>query len=199
MKRAAVPSILVVVVLLALGVTAEAQQTKKVPRIGAFVPASASGAPQLVEALRQGLREHGYVEEQNITLEPRYAEGNIERLAGLAAELVRLKVDVIVGGSTPGVIAAKNATGAIPIVMVTTGDPVAGGLVTSLARPGGQHHGADRSRARVKRETVGGAQGSRPQGLPGWPCSRIQRIQCGLSLKGVEVAARTLGVQFRVQ
>ena len=75
MKRAAVPSILVVVVLLALVVMAQAQQTKKVPRIGAFVPASASGAPQLVEALRQGLREHGYVEEQNITLEPRYAEG----------------------------------------------------------------------------------------------------------------------------
>ena len=137
MKKAAVPSILVVVVLLALGVTAEAQQTKKVPRIGAFVPASASGAPQLVEALRQGLREHGYVEEQNITLEPRYAEGNIERLAGFAAELVRLKADVIVVGSTPGIIAVKNTSGAIPIVMVTTGDPVAGGLVASLARPGG--------------------------------------------------------------
>jgi ABC-type uncharacterized transport system substrate-binding protein len=177
----------------------EARQAKKVPRIGVFIPASASAIPQLVEAFRQGLHKRGYVGEQNFTIDARYAEGKVERLAGLAAELVRLKVDVIVVGSTPGVIAAKNATGAIPIVMVTTGDPVAGGLVTSLARPGGQHHGADRSRARVKRETVGGAQGSRPQGLPGWPCSRIQRIQCGLSLKGVEVAARTLGVQFRVQ
>jgi putative ABC transport system substrate-binding protein len=167
MKKAVVPSIVVAVVLLALGVAVEAQQPKKVPRIGAFVPASASGAPQLIEALRQGLREHGYVEEQNITLEPRYAEGNIERLAGFAAELVRLKADVIVVGSTPGIIAVKNTTGAIPIVMVTTGDPVAGGLVASLARPWGEHHGTDRSRARVKRETVGGPQGSRPEGLPG--------------------------------
>ena len=88
--------------LFALSYSASAQQPKKVPRIGAFVPASASGAPQLVEALRQGLREHGYVEEQNIKLEPRYAEGNIEPLAGFAAELVRLKADVIVVGSTPG-------------------------------------------------------------------------------------------------
>ena len=115
----------------------EARQAKKVPRIGVFIPASASAIPQLVEAFRQGLHKRGYVGEQNFTIDARYAEGKVERLAGLAAELVRLKVDVIVGGSTPGVIAAKNATGAIPIVMVTTGDPVAGGLVTSLARPGG--------------------------------------------------------------
>ena len=103
----------------------EARQAKKVPRIGVFIPASASAIPQLVEAFRQGLHERGYVGEQNFTIDARYAEGKVERLAGLAAELVRLKVDVIVGGSTPGVIAAKNATSAIPIVMVTTGDPVA--------------------------------------------------------------------------
>ena len=137
MKKAAVSSILIAAILLAVAVIAEAQQPKKVHRIGAFVPASASGAPQLVDALRQGLREHGYVEEQNIKLEPRYAEGNIERLAGFAAELVRLKADGFVVGSTPGIIAVKNTTGAIPIVMVTTGDPVAGGLVASLARGGG--------------------------------------------------------------
>jgi putative tryptophan/tyrosine transport system substrate-binding protein len=77
------------------------------------------------------------VEGQNVTLELRYAEGKIERLVDFAAELVRLKADVIVVGSTPGVMAVKNATGAIPIVMVTTGDPVAGGLIASLARPGG--------------------------------------------------------------
>ena len=115
---------------------AEAQQPKKVPRVGALVPTSASAAPELVEALRQGLREHGYVEGQNILLEARYAEGNIQHLADFAAELVRLKADVIVVGSTPGIIAVKNTIGAIPIVMVTTGDPVAGGLVASLARPG---------------------------------------------------------------
>ena len=74
------------------------------------------------------------MEGQNVTLEPRYAEGKIERLVDFAAELVRLKADVIVVGSTPGVMAVKNA---IPIVMVTTGDPVAGGLIASLARPGG--------------------------------------------------------------
>jgi ABC-type uncharacterized transport system substrate-binding protein len=199
MKRAAVPSILVVVVLLALGVTAEAQQTKKVPRIGAFVPASASGAPQLVEALRQGLREHGYVEEQNITLEPRYAEGNIERLAGFAAELVRLKADVIVVGSTPGIIAVKNTTGAIPIVMVTTGDPVAGGLVASLARPGGNITGLTAlgqelsgKRLEVLKEAV-------PKGSRVAVLSNPTNPDSELSLKGMEVAARALGVHIRLQ
>ena len=199
MKRAAVPSILVVVVLLALVVMAQAQQTKKVPRIGAFVPASASGAPQLVEALRQGLREHGYVEEQNITLVPRYAEGNIERLAGFAAELVRLKADVIVVGSTPGIIAVKNTTGAIPIVMVTTGDPVAGGLVGSLARPGGNITGLTAlgqelsgKRLEVLKEAV-------PKGSRVAVLSNPTNPDSELSLKGMEVAARALGVQIRVQ
>jgi putative ABC transport system substrate-binding protein len=199
MKRAAVPSILVVVVLLAVAVIAEAQQPKKVPRIGAFVPASASGAPQLVEALRQGLREQGYVEEQNITLEPRYAEGNIERLAGFAAELVRLKADVIVVGSTPGIIAVKNTTGAIPIVMVTTGDPVAGGLVASLARPGGNITGLTAlgqelsgKRLEVLKEAVPKVSRVAVLSNPTNPDSE-------LSLKGMEVAARALGVQIRVQ
>jgi putative tryptophan/tyrosine transport system substrate-binding protein len=123
--------------LLALCASAQAQQPAKVPRVGVFLPASASSTAHLVEAFRQGLREHGYVGKQNLTLEARYAEGKVERLAGLAAELVHFKVDVMVVGSTPGVMAAKNATDAIPIVIVTTGDPVAGGLVASLARPGG--------------------------------------------------------------
>jgi putative ABC transport system substrate-binding protein len=199
MKRATVPSIVVVVVLLAVGVAVEAQQPKKVPRIGAFVPASASGAPQLVEALRQGLREHGYVEEQNITLEPRYAEGNIERLAGFAAELVRLKADVIVVGSTPGIIAVKNTTGAIPIVMVTTGDPVAGGLVASLARPGENITGLTAlgqelsgKRLEVLKEAVPKVSRVAVLSNPTNPDSE-------LSLKGMEVAARALGVQIRVQ
>jgi putative ABC transport system substrate-binding protein len=199
MKKAEVPSVLLAVVLLAVAVIAEAQQTKKVPRIGAFVPASASGAPQLVEALRQGLREHGYVEEQNITLEPRYAEGNIERLAGFAAELVRLKADVIVIGSTPGIIAVKNTTGAIPIVMVTTGDPVAGGLVASLARPGGNITGLTAlgqelsgKRLEVLKEAVPKVSRVAVLSNPTNPDSE-------LSLKGMEVAARALGVQIRIQ
>ena len=185
--------------LLALCQSVEAQQPKKVPRIGAFVPASASAAPELVEALRQGLREHGYVEEQNITLEPRYAEGEIERLAGFAAELVRLKADVIVVGSTPGIIAVKNTTSAIPIVMVTTGDPVAGGLVASLARPGGNITGLTAlgqelsgKRLEVLKEAV-------PKVSRVAVLSNPTNPDSGLSLKGVEVAARALGVQFRVQ
>jgi ABC-type uncharacterized transport system substrate-binding protein len=198
MKRAAVPSILVAAVLLALAVTAEAQQPKKVPRIGALVPASTPVAP-LVEALRQGLREHGYVEEQNFTLEPRYAEGKIERLADFAAELVRLKMDVIVVGSTPGIIAVKNTTGAIPIVMVTTGDPVAGGLVASLARPGGNITGLTAlgqelsgKRLEVLREVVPKASRMAVLSNPTNPDSV-------LSLKGIEIAARALGVEIRVQ
>ena len=183
----------------ALCFSAEAQQPKKVPLIGAFVPASASAAPELVEALRQGLREHGYVDEQNITLAPRYAEGEIERLAGFAAELVRLKADVIVVGSTPGIIAVKNITGAIPIVMVTTGDPVAGGLVASLARPGGNITGLTAlgqelsgKRLEVLKEAVPKVSRVAVLSNPANPDS-------GLSLKGVEVVARALGVQFRVQ
>src|SRR5262245_52503531 len=178
---------------------ADAQQLKKVPRVGALVPASAPAAPQLVEALRQGLREHGYVEGQNITLEPRYAEGNIERLAGFAAELVRLKADVIVVGSTPGIIAVKNTTGAIPIVMVTTGDPVAGGLVANLARPGGNITGLTAlgqelsgKRLEVLKETVPKVSRMAVLSNPTNPDSE-------LSLKGIEVAAGALGVQFRVK
>ena len=139
MKKAAVPSILVAVVLLALGVIAEAQQPKKVPRIGylsAIDPASESAR---AEAIRLALRELGYIEGQNIATEYRYAEGKLDRLPELAAELVRLKVDIIVvaGGGRP-IRAAKNATKTIPIVMMGAGvDPVEAGLVESLARPGG--------------------------------------------------------------
>ena len=178
---------------------AEAQQPKKVPRIGAFVPASASAAPRLVEALRQGLREHGYVEEQHITLEPRYAEGNIERLAGFAAELVRLKADVIVVGSTPGIIAVRNITGAIPIVMVTTGDPVAGGLVASLARPGGNITGLTALGQELSGKRLELLKEAVPKVSRVAVLSNPTNPDSGLSLKGMEVAARALGVQFRVQ
>jgi putative tryptophan/tyrosine transport system substrate-binding protein len=136
MKRAAVPSILVAVVLLALGVTAEAQQPKKVPRIGFMIGTSPSIIPDRIEGFRQGLRELGYVEGKNIIIEYRVAEGKVERLPDLLAELVRLKVDVIVTG---GIVnrAAKQATTTIPIVMAFEHDPVGNGLVVSLARPGG--------------------------------------------------------------
>jgi putative tryptophan/tyrosine transport system substrate-binding protein len=136
MKKAAVPSILVAVVLLALGVTAEAQQPKKVPRIGFMIGTSPSIIPDRIEGFRQGLRELGYVEGKNIIIEYRVAEGKVERLPDLLAELVRLKVDVIVTG---GIVnrAAKEATVTIPIVIAFDNDPVENGLVVSLVRPGG--------------------------------------------------------------
>jgi putative ABC transport system substrate-binding protein len=109
MKRAVVPSILVVVVLLALGVTAEAQQPAKVPRIGYLVISSLSGSESRAEAFRQGLRELGYVEGKNIVIEWRSADGKRERGPTLAEELVRLKVDVIVtGGSARRVLPRKQ-------------------------------------------------------------------------------------------
>ena len=139
MKRAAVPSILVAVVLLAVAVIAEAQQPKKVPLIGylsSFDPATDSTR---AEPFRQALRELGYIEGQNIAFEYRYAEGKLDRFPELAAELVRLKVDIIVvSGGIRTVRAPMNATKTIPIVMAgLPGDPVEAGLVESLARPGG--------------------------------------------------------------
>jgi len=115
---------------------AHAQQPKKVFHIG-FLSSGASSASENIEVIRQRLRELGYVEGKNIAFEYRGAEGKIDRLPDLAAELVRLKVDVIVTLSTPAAVAAKNATTTIPIVMTSLSDPVATGLVASLARPGG--------------------------------------------------------------
>ena len=121
--------------LLALCVSAQAQQPKKIPRIGVLRP-GLPAAPNY-EAFRQGLRELGYVEGQNVILELRDTEAKAERLPDLAAELVRLKVDVIVTSSTPAIQAVKQATATIPIVMAFSGDPVGTGLVASLAKPGG--------------------------------------------------------------
>ncbi len=109
-------------------------QRPKVARIGLLVSASSYGKGR--EALIAGLRELGYVEGKNIIIEHRWAEGKYERLPGLAAELVQMKVDVIVAASTPAVQAAQQATTTIPIVMVSVGDPVGSGFVASLARPG---------------------------------------------------------------
>ena len=128
-------SILTVVVL-AFVHPAYAQQPKKVPRIGVLDSGSPSSTAAQRDAFRQGLRELGYIEGQNITVENRYAEGVVE-FPNLATELVRLKVDVIVVPSTPGAQAAKNATTTIPIVFTGVGDPVGTGVVASLAHPGG--------------------------------------------------------------
>src|SRR5438309_9975023 len=124
-------------VLFALCFTVEAQQTTKVPRIGYLTGATPVGQAARVEAFRQGLRELGYIEGKNIVVEYRYAEEKLDRLPALAAELVRLKVDVIVTGGSGNTRAAKEATNAIPIVMAQDSDPVGNGFVASLARPGG--------------------------------------------------------------
>jgi len=116
---------------------ADAQGTGKIVRIGRLSPLSAETDSPNLEAFRKGLRELGWVEGRGFTIESRFAGGKSERLAELAAELVQRRVDLILTGSTPGALAARKATTTIPIVMVTTGDPVAGGLVASLARPGG--------------------------------------------------------------
>ena len=125
--------------LFALSVSAEAQQPKKVPRIGYLSNTDPVGESTRSEAIRLALRELGYIEGQNIAIEYRYAEGKQDRLPELAAELVRLKVDIIViTGGDPQIQAAKNATKTIPIVMTGRGsDPVEVGHVESLARPGG--------------------------------------------------------------
>ena len=114
----------------------EAQQPRKIPLIGFLVSANRSGSAHLTEAFIQGLRELGYVEGQNIGIEYRWADGNFERLPDLAAELVSLKVAVMVATVTQASLAAKNATATIPIVMVAVGSPVEARLVASLARPG---------------------------------------------------------------
>jgi putative ABC transport system substrate-binding protein len=123
--------------LLALCFPAEAQQPKKVPRIGYLFANFPNTSPARREAFRQGLRELGYVEGKNIVIEYRYAEGKLDRLSELAAELVRLNVDVIVTGGPAPTRAAKEATTKIPIVMGFDNDPVGSGFVSSLARPGG--------------------------------------------------------------
>jgi len=122
---------------LAAPLTSFAQQKGKVWRIGFLSAAAASGLAPRMEALRAGLRDLGYVEGKNLVIEFRRAEGYYERLPELAAELVRLKVDVIVTAGPPAILAAKQATTTIPIVMATSADPVALGFVASLARPGG--------------------------------------------------------------
>jgi putative tryptophan/tyrosine transport system substrate-binding protein len=123
---------------------ARAQQSGKVARIGFLSGASpnAAGYPNRVAALRSGLRDHGYVEGANLVIEYRWAEENYARLPALAADLVRSNVDVIVTHGTPAALAAKRATATVPIVMAIIGDPTATGVVTSVARPGGNITGS---------------------------------------------------------
>ncbi len=144
MKKAVVSSILFVVVLLAVAVIAEAQQPTKIPRIGYLTNTSLSGNAARTEAFRLGLVELGYVEGKNIVIEWRYLEAKPDRLLSLAAELVRLKVDIIVTAGPLATRAAKEGTSTIPVVMAQDPDPVGNGFVASLARPGGNITGLSR-------------------------------------------------------
>jgi len=144
MKKATALSILIAIVVLAFGLIAEAQQPKKVPRIGYLSGSPPFSIAEQNEAFRQGLRELGYMEGKNIVIEWRSAEGKPDRLPALATELVHLKVDVIVTAGPLVTRAAKEATVTIPIVMAQDPDPVGNGFVASLARPGGNITGLSR-------------------------------------------------------
>jgi putative ABC transport system substrate-binding protein len=187
--------------LLAMPLAAEAQQAAKIARIG-YLATSLAASPHMQEAFRQGLRDLGYVEGRNVVIEYRDAEGKFERLPALAAELVALKVDVIVAADgTPPALAAKQATKTIPIVFAFAGDPVTSGLVTSLARPGGNVTGL----TGLGPELVGKRLELLMQAVPGvsrvavlWqPGGHGERTDKD-ALKGAEVAARALGVRLQV-
>jgi putative ABC transport system substrate-binding protein len=181
-----------------MGVGAQ-QQAEKVPRIGYLRVTSASDRPPLLDAFRQGLRELGWVEGQNIVIDYRFAEGRLDRLPDLAAELVRLKVDLIVSLGTQGVTAAKNATETIPIVMIAVRDPVGAGLIASLAHPGGNVTGVS---GYAGLETVAKQLELLKETVP-----KIRRVAIllnptnayhSLAVREVNVAAQTLGVQLQL-
>jgi putative ABC transport system substrate-binding protein len=187
--------------LLAAPLAAEAQQAAKVPRIG-YLALNLAASPHLHEAFRQGLRDLGYVEGRNVVIEYRDAEGKFERLPALAAELVALKVDVIVAAAgTPLALAAKQATRTLPIVFIAVADPVTSGLVTSLARPGGNVTGL----TNVAPDLVGKGLELIKQAVPGvsrvavlWQPGAVPERTAKNMLKEAEVAARALGVRLQV-
>jgi putative tryptophan/tyrosine transport system substrate-binding protein len=160
--------IMIALVILAREIVAEAQQPKKVPHIGYLSSSAAYNSPRS-NAFREGLRDLGYVEGKNISVEYHYAEGKLSGLPDLAAELVRLKVDLIIAAADPAVRAAKQATKTIPIVFVGVSDPVGQGFVSSLAQPGGNMTGYPSGR--VKRKKAGTTQRSFPTDFS--PCYPI--------------------------
>jgi putative ABC transport system substrate-binding protein len=186
--------------LLVAPLSAEAQQAAKIARIG-FLVLNMAAAAHPPEAFRQGLRDLGYVEGRNVVIEYRDAEGKPERLPALAAELVALKVDVILAAGETHALAAKQATKTIPIVFAVAADPVASGLVTSLARPGGNVTGL----SVLAPELVGKCLEQLKQAVPGvsrvavlWqPGGHGERTDKDMR-KEAEVAARALGVRLQL-
>jgi putative ABC transport system substrate-binding protein len=198
MKKPAVSSVAVVAVLLAVAVITEAQQAKKIPRIGFLLAFSSSSDRERVEAFRQGLRELGYVEGQNVFVEYRYVGGKADESPKLAAELVRLRVDLIVAGGGSGLArAVKGTTKTIPIVITGGSDPVGAGLVASLARPGGNITGL----TAIAAELAGKRLELLKETLP-----RLTRVGVlwnptdqgsAQGLKEIEIAAPTLGLDVQ--
>ena len=183
--------------LLGAPLRVQAQGSGKIPRVGyTFARVSSEDQP-VWDVMRQGLRELGYVEGQNIALEVRWAEGRYERLPELVAELIRLEVDVLVVGTTPGALAAKSATRTIPVVMYAVGDPVGSGLVTSLAHPGGNLTGL----SLFNKEVSGKRLEILKQSLPS--ISRVAVLRNprnpihAVFWKETQAAARTLGLQLQ--
>src|SRR5437870_8356232 len=185
--------------LLAAPLAAEAQPREKLPRVGYLSPGSSSDPARLrrFEAFRQGLRELGYVEGQNIVIEPRWAEGKYDRYPALAADLVRLKVDVIVPVGGAATLAVQQATRTIPIVMSVVIDPVGSGLVASLARPGGNVTGL----TIMASDLVGKQLELLKQAVP--EVSRVALLWnpdnpgCAPQLREAEAAARAAGVRLQ--
>lgn len=197
MKRIAV-SLVAAGLLLATAAAAEAQQPAKAYRVG-FLSTS-SAADSTFDAFRQGLRELGYAEGKNVVVEARFAEGLLERLPVLAVELIRLRVDVLVAGSPAAAVAAKKASNTVPIVFAGVGDPVAAGIVGSLARPGGNITGFASG---VNDPAFGGKwlellREVIPRASHFAVLANRSNSSNSPYLKGVEAAARTLNVKLDI-
>jgi putative ABC transport system substrate-binding protein len=186
---------LLITFLLTTAHAAEAQQAAKIPRIGYLSAIPRSNNASRVESFLEGLRKLGYVEGKNLVIEWRFAEGNADRLPSLAAELVHLKVDVIVAAASPPTRAAKEATVTIPIVMAVDDDPVGSGYVASLARPGGNITGL----ATLSPEIAGKQLELLKETIP--TLSRVAVLgtstvpQYTITVKEIELAAKALGVK----
>jgi len=195
----AIPLIVIVVLaILVAPLTAEAQQPTKVHRIGYLSPGFSPSRLSTLEALRQGLRDLGWVEGENLTIEYRVAEGEVERLPALAAELVHLPVEVIVAGGSAAIHAAQHATRTIPIVMATANEPVGEGFVVGVARPGGNITGmsnlaAERpgKRLEILKETV-------PQSTRIAVLANPANASHASDLHHVNEAARALGLSLHI-
>jgi putative ABC transport system substrate-binding protein len=174
-----------------------AQQTGKIFRIGFLDTSTASGSAVLVEVFLQEMRKLGWIEGKNIAIEYRFAEGKNDRLPELAAEMVRLKVDLIVVSATPSALAAKSTTTTIPIVMVSAGDPVALGVVASLARPGGNVTGLSALATELNTKRLEVLKDAVPKlGRVGYLRSPGASIAQDLQLKDLRAAALALKLKL---